>query len=170
MLAGLLLAQPKGTTALLDAVCLGMNYLKRARYSRRALVILSDGGDNHSRYTEREIQERVRESDLWIYAMGIFARPGPVGTPPRSKENLAGEKLLAGLAQASGGRDFDVDTLADLPAVAARISLELRNQYILGYRPANPSHDGKYHRVRVSLAEGQNLRVFWRPGYYGAAE
>ena len=162
----LLMVQPKGTTALLDAVCLAMDNLKRARNSRRALLILSDGGDNHSRYSEAETRSRVRESDLWIYAMGIYEPR--VGF--RSDVPTAGEKLLRGLAEDSGGRHFAVMNLADLPAVAARISLELRNQYILGYRPANPHRDSKYHTVRVNVIAGRDLNVAWRPGYYGTWE
>lgn len=162
----LLAAQPKGRTALLDAVCLAMNTLKHGRYARRALLVLSDGGDNHSRYTEAEVRERVRESDLWIYTMGIFERP--VGV--RLKQTDPGQKLLEGLAAESGGRHFAVDSLVDLPVVAARISLELRNQYVLGYRPGNARRDGKYHQVQVHVVEGSNLRVSWRPGYYGTIE
>ncbi len=144
-----------------------MDYLRlHARYPRRALLILSDGGDNHSRYSETEILNRVRESNLWIYAMGIFDRaPGsrPSGAAP-------GRQLLHALAGASGGRDFAVDSLIDLPVTAARISLELRNQYVLGYRPATPRRDGRYHQVQVNVTEGRNLTVSWRPGYYGPVE
>jgi VWFA-related protein len=162
----LLQVQPKGTTALLDAVCLAMESLKHARYGRKALLILSDGGDNHSRYTEAEIRSRVRESDLWIYAMGIYEPR--IGF--RAKELIGGQKLLEGLAADSGGRHFAVENLADLPAVAARISLELRNLYVLGYRPSNPHRDGKYHSVQVNVVEAGDLRVSWRPGYFGSLE
>lgn len=162
----LLYAQPKGTTALLDAINLAMNYLTHARYPRRALLILSDGGDNHSRYTETEMLERVRESDLRIYAMGIYERR--VGF--QSQRPTAGQKLLQRLAETSGGRQFAVDSPADLPVVAARISLELRNEYILGYRPSDTPRDGKYHRVQVSLTANSDFTVAWRPGYYGSAE
>jgi Ca-activated chloride channel family protein len=162
----LLQVQPKGTTALLDAVCLAMESLKHARYGRKALLILSDGGDNHSRYSEAEIRSRVRESDLWIYAIGIYE--------PRSgfhaNEPTAGARLLEGLAADSGGRHFAVDNLADLPAVAARISVELRNQYVIGYRPSNPRRDGKYHSVQVNVVQAGDLRVSWRPGYFGGLE
>jgi VWFA-related protein len=162
----LLATQPKGKTALLDAVCLAMDALKHARYSRRALLILSDGGDNDSRYTESEVRNRVRESDLWIYAMGIYEpRMGY-----RSKEPTGGQKLLEGLAEESGGRHFAVESLVDLPVVAARISLELRNLYVLGYQPSSSPGDGKYHRVQVNVVEGGNLTVSWRPGYYGTIE
>lgn len=162
----LLNAQPKGKTALLDAVCLAMETLKHARYSRRALLILSDGGDNNSRYTEAEMRDRVRESDLWIYAVGIY-QPR-IGF--RSQERTAGQKLLEALAEESGGRHFAVESLVDLPVVTARISLELRNQYVLGYRPSNPIRDGKYRRVQVKVVEGSDLRVSWRPGYYGMVQ
>lgn len=162
----LLAAQPKGKTALLDAICLAMESLRHARYSRRALLVLSDGGDNNSRYTEAEVRSRVRESDLWIYTMGIYERPEAA----RPREIIPGQKLLEGLAEESGGRHFAVDSLVDLPVVAARISLELRNQYVLGYRPSNSLHDGKYHHVQVNVIEGGNLRVSWRPGYYGSIQ
>jgi VWFA-related protein len=162
----LLQVQPKGTTALLDAVWLAMDSLQHARYARRALLILSDGGDNHSRHTESAIRNRVRESDLWIYTIGIAEhRPGDV-----AKEVLDGPKLLAGLAEDSGGRHFTVDSLVDLPVVAARIGVELRNQYVLGYRPSDARRDGKYHALKVDVASSNDLRVSWRPGYYGAAQ
>jgi Ca-activated chloride channel family protein len=163
-------AQPSGKTALLDAVCLAMETLRHARYPRRAILILSDGGDNDSRYTEAEMRERVRESDLWIYAMGIYDRQAEGQAAPTPKEIAGGQKLLEGLAEASGGRHFAVTSLVDLPVVAARISLELRNQYVLGYRPNNPHRDGKYHRVHVSVMDDRRLNVSWRPGYYGTSE
>lgn len=162
----LLNTRPKGKTALLDAVYLAMDQLRHARYPRRALLILSDGGDNDSRYTEAEVRSRIRESDLWIYAMGIYEGP----KVPRPKEADYGQKLLETLANESGGRHFVVDSLIDLPVIAARISLELRNQYILGYRPATIHRDGKYHQVQVNVVNGANLNVAWRHGYYGGSE
>ncbi len=162
----LLQVQPKGTTALLDAVWLAMDSLKQARYPRRALLILSDGGDNHSRHTESEVRNRVRESDLWIYTMGIAEHR----TTDAAREVVEGPKLLEGLAAESGGRHFNVDSLIDLPVVAARIGVELRNQYVLGYRPSDARRDGKYHAVEVHVVEGSDLRVSWRPGYYGTID
>jgi Ca-activated chloride channel family protein len=156
----LMLIRSKGTTALLDAVYLAMDCMKRARYQRRALLVLSDGGDNDSRYTQTEMRNRVRESDLWIYAMGIYDH----------EESAAGQKLLEGMAEESGGRHYAVKSLVDLPAVAARISLELRNQYILGYKPSDARHDGKYRRVQVKVMEDSHLRVSWRPGYYATVD
>ncbi len=108
----------------------------------------------------------MRESDLWIYAMGIYERR--VGF--QSQRPTAGQKLLQRLAETSGGRQFAVDSPADLPVVAARISLELRNEYILGYRPSDTPRDGKYHRVQVSLTASQRLhgclaaRLLWVGG------
>ena len=76
-------------------------------------------------------------------------------------------ELLEALAEESGGRHVAVESAAELPEVAGRIGLELRNQYVLGYRPGDDRRDGKYHRVQVKMVEGRHLTVSWRPGYYG---
>ena len=149
-----------GRTALLDAVYLAIDALKKSRNSRRALLIISDGGDNDSRYTAAEIRRRVREADLRIYAIGIYSS-GVTYLP----EESSGEALLAGLAEESGGRHFAVHDPNKLPDVAEKIGLELRNQYVIGYRPAGSARIGKYHRVQVKV-EGRDLRVTWRPGYF----
>jgi Ca-activated chloride channel homolog len=158
-------AEPHGKTALLDAVYLAMDAMKSARNARRALLILSDGGDNYSRYTRTEMRNRVRESDLWIYAMGIYDLHAAI----LPEETGSGPDLLQALAEESGGRHYAVEYLADLPRIAGRIGLELREQYILGYRPSGSRRDGKYHRVQVKVVEGRHLMVSWRPGYYGTA-
>jgi len=158
-------AQPHGKTALLDAVYLAMDSMKSARNARRALLILSDGGDNDSRYTETEMRRRVRESDLWVYCMGIYDHR----TAFLPEEMRPGQELLEALAEESGGRHYAVEALSDLPDVAGRIGLELRNHYILGYRPSASRRDGKYHRVEVKVMAGRHLQVSWRPGYYGTA-
>ncbi|HUI56628.1 MAG TPA: VWA domain-containing protein [Bryobacteraceae bacterium] len=156
----ILFSASDGRTALLDAVCLAIDYMKKARNPRKALLIVSDGGDNHSRYTESEILRRVRESDLWIYAIGI-GDSGAIMLP----EVEYGGTLLARLAEESGGRHYAARHAAELPEIAEDIGLELRNEYVLGYRPANSGRDGKYHRVQVRV-EGRDLRVTWRPGYF----
>ncbi len=158
--------RPWGRTALLDAVHLAMDSMKNARNARRALLIISDGGDNDSRYSVGELLNRVRESDLCIYAMGIYEHHTSV-LPEETRE---GQELLGSLAEESGGRHYAVEYLTDLPDVAGRIGSELRNQYILGYRPTDSRRDGKYHRVQVKLVEGRHLLVSWRPGYYGTIE
>jgi VWFA-related protein len=157
----LLFQRSDGRTALLDAVCLAMDYMKKARHARKALLVISDGADNDSRYTEAEIHARVRESDLWIYTIGIFGN-GPAMLP----EGDHGERLMAGLAEESGGRHFAVRSSAELPGIAGMIGLELRNQYVIGYRPAISAMGGKYHRVQVKIAGRRNLRVTSRPGYF----
>ena len=162
----LLRAEPGGRTALLDAVRLAMDSMKTARYARRALLILSDGGDNDSRYTAAEVLSRERETDLWIYALGIYDHH----TPVLPEESGSGQELLQALAEASGGRHYAAERPADLPEVAGRIGVELRNRYILGYRPGDSRRDGKYHRVQVKMVDGRHVTVSWRRGYYGVVE
>src|SRR5712692_4977930 len=126
--------QAKGSTALLDGVYMAMNLMKKARNPRKAILIISDGGDNSSRYTEREVKNAVRESDVQVYAIGIYEPPDSLRRTP---EEAAGPELLHVLAEQTGGRAFAVDNLAELPDVAAKIGIELRNQYVLYYSPKN---------------------------------
>ncbi len=154
---------PKEKTALLDAVYLALHYMKSARNPRRALLVISDGGDEaDSRYSERETRSMLQESDVAVYAIGIYAR----GMQMLPEEERGGPKLLTDLAEESGGHHVAVHNANELPEAAARIGLELRNQYILAYSPANPSADGKYRRVQVKLTEKRDLHLSWRPGYY----
>jgi Ca-activated chloride channel family protein len=162
----LMYATSKGRTALLDAVSLALGYMKGASNPRRALLVISDGGDNHSRHNETEIRRMVQESDVSIYTIGIYTR----GTPIMPEEERGGEKLLTDIAEESGGREFAVDKAGDLPGAAAAIGLELRNQYLLAYRPANTEPDGKYRRVQVKLVDQRGMRVSWRPGYYAPGQ
>jgi VWFA-related protein len=155
----LLFTGANGRTALLDAVSLAINSMRNARYARRALLIISDGIDNDSRYTEFEILRRVRESDLSVYALAIDAR-GSIMLPEENR----GDALLADLARESGGRYFAVRNPSELPGIAARIGLELRNQYVIGYQPSSLARDGSYHRVQVKLAR-RDLHATWKPGY-----
>ena len=152
----------KGKTALLDAVYLAVQYMKKARNSRRALLVISDGGDNDSRYSEQEIRALVRETDVWVYAIGIYGG----GLQALPEEERGGPKLLTDLAESTGGRHLAVQHASELPAAAEKIGLELRNQYILAYIPTNLEADGKYRRVQVKMSEPHNLHVSWRPGYY----
>jgi VWFA-related protein len=159
--------QSRGRTALLDGVYLAINQMKKhARNPRKALLIISDGGDNSSRYTESEIKNLVREADVQIYAIGIFE---PVAARGRTAEELSGPSLLSELGEQTGGRHFPVENLNELPDVAAKIGIELRNQYVLGYAPSNQERDGKYRRVQVRLKQPPGLptlKAFWRLGYY----
>jgi Ca-activated chloride channel homolog len=163
--------QSKGRTALLDAVYLAIHTMKKgARNPRKALVIISDGGDNSSRYTENEIKQLVREADVQIYAIGIFE---PASSRGRTAEELAGPSLLTEIAEQTGGRHFPVENLNELPDVAAKIGIELHNQYVLGYEPSNAGKDGKYRHVQVKLVQPKGLpplRAFWRLGYYAPTQ
>ncbi len=162
--------QSKGRTALLDAIYLGLHEMKRAKNPRKALLVISDGGDNNSRYTEPEIKNLVKEADVQIYAIGIYESMGARGRTP---EEAAGQGLLTEIAEQTGGRQYPVDNLNELPDIAAKIGVELRNQYVLGYSPLNQGHDGKYRRVVVKLVQPRGmptLRPFWRQGYYAPAQ
>lgn len=158
--------QSKGRTALLDSVYLAMHEMKRAHNPRKALLIISDGGDNSSRYTETEIRNAVREADVQIFAIGIFESLGNRGRTP---EEAAGPGLLNELAEQTGGREYAVENIAELPDIAAKIGTELRNEYILGYTPKNKERDGKYRRVQVKLNQPRGLpplKAYFRLGYY----
>ena len=162
--------QSKGRTALLDGIYLALNTMKKAKNPRKALLVVSDGGDNNSRYTESEIKNLVREADVQIYAIGIFE---PVSARGRTAEELSGPSLLSEIAEQTGGRHFPVENLNELPDVAAKIGIELRNQYILGYTPSNQERDGKYRRVQVKLVQPRGLpplKAFWRLGYYAPSQ
>lgn len=162
--------QSKGRTALLDAVYLALHKMKKAHNPRKALLIISDGGDNSSRYTESEIKNLVREADVQIYAIGIFE---PVSSRGRTAEEMNGPGLLSEMAEQTGGRHFAVENLNELPDVAAKIGIELRNQYILGYSPSNKVRDGKYRKVQVKLVQPKGLpplRSISRPGYYAPTQ
>lgn len=158
--------QSKGRTALLDGVYLALDHMKQAKNAKKALLIISDGGDNSSRYTEREIKRLVREADVQIYAIGIFE---PVAARGRTPEEYGGPGLLTEIAEQTGGRQFPVENINELPDVAAKIGIELRNQYVLGYVPQNQEKDGKWRRVKVELKKIRGmppLRSHYRLGYY----
>jgi Ca-activated chloride channel family protein len=163
-------AQPGGLTALLDAIQTGLAEMKKAKNSRKAIVIISDGGDNHSKYTAAQIESLVREADVQVYAMGVFE---PTFSPGLPNEEVSGPRLLSEIATQTGGRAFAAALTSDLPSVASRIAVELRNQYVLGYYPKNSSTDGKYRKVEVKLAQPAGvspLKAHWRLGYYAPAQ
>ncbi|HWY56792.1 MAG TPA: VWA domain-containing protein [Terriglobales bacterium] len=158
---------PKGRTALLDAIYLGVSKMRQAKYQKKALLIISDGGDNHSRYTEGEIKSTVKEADVLIYAIGIYDHY--MATP----EEALGPALLGEVAEITGGRSFTIDNPNDLGDVATKIGIELRNQYVLGYRPKNPGHDGKWRKIKVKLIPPKGLpplKVYAKTGYYAPSE
>ena len=165
----LLTVKSGGRTALLDAIYLGLSEMKKATTNRRALLVISDGGDNHSRYTENDIKRAVRESDVQIYAVGIFEPATSRPTP----EEASGPGLLAELSEVSGGRMFSVENSNELPDIAEKISIELRNQYVLGYKPSNLIRDGRWRRIRVKLNPPKGLpplQIYSRTGYYAPTQ
>jgi Ca-activated chloride channel homolog len=158
---------PKGRTALLDAIYLGVSKMRQAKYTKKALLIISDGGDNHSRYTEGEIKSTVKEADVLIYAIGIYDHY------MATQEEALGPALLGEVAEVTGGRSFTIDNPNDLADVATKIGIELRNQYVLGYRPKNPGHDGKWRKIKVKLIPPKGLpplKVYAKTGYYAPSE
>lgn len=155
-------AVPSGHTAMLDAIYLALNKSRHARFKRRALLIISDGGDNCSRYRSREIKSMVQESDVEIYAIGIF------DSIFKTPEERAGKRLLTEITEATGGHTVSLGNAKTLPEVAAAISLELRSQYILGYEPSNTAQDGSWRKIKVRLAPQatpQPAQVYAKRGY-----
>jgi Ca-activated chloride channel family protein len=159
-----------GLTALLDAVHTGLQEMKRAKNPRKALLIISDGGDNNSRYTATQIADLVREADVQIFAMGVFE---PVLSFGLTTAEMSGPKLLSAIADQTGGRALAATNLRELPGIAERIGIELRNQYVLAYSPSNKTRDGKYRKVQVKVDQPKALpalKARWRLGYYSPNE
>ncbi len=162
----MMLTAPKGRTALLDAIYLGLSQMRGAHNAKRALLILSDGGDNHSRYNESDIKRLVKEADTQLYAIGIF---DPLGYRNRTPEELGGPSLLSEVTEMTGGRVFAVEKLDELPDIASKIGMELRNQYVLGYRPSNKAHDARWRKLKIKLRAPKGLpplSVYSKTGYY----
>ena len=153
-----------GRTALLDGIYLGLSQMKEAHNTKKALLIISDGGDNHSRYSTLDIRNYSKESDVQIYAIGIYEQSS-CPTP----EECSGPGLLTDLTTETGGRTFRVNSLSDMPDIATKISMELRNQYVVGYRPSNKAHDGKWRKIKIKLHPPKGLpplAVYARSGYF----
>src|SRR5215468_5838266 len=163
----LLGALSRGRTSLLDAIYMGIRKMQDARYSRRALLILSDGGDNHSRYSERDVKSAVREADILVYAVGTYDRYA------NTQEELLGPELLQDVAGVTGGQSYTLTNAAELPEVTRAIGTRLRHQYMLTYRPGKRDRDGKWHKINVKLLLPKKwssfLHVSARTGYYASA-
>ncbi len=162
----MLSASAKGKTALLDAIYLGLSQMRGAHSGKRALLIISDGGDNSSRYSEKDIKRFVREADTQLYSIGIF---DPFEYRSRTPEELNGPTLLSETTELTGGRAFSVENINELPDIAAKIGAELRNQYILGYRPSNKTHDARWRKIKIKLRVPKGLpplSVYAKTGYY----
>ncbi len=161
--------EPKGGTALYDAVYLGISRMNSAHYQRKALVIITDGGDNRSRFTLKETRAMVEEADVLTYGIGVF------DDVPfhlfKTFEERWGRQWLSQITDATGGRTIAADDRKQIPEIAALISRELRTQYVLGYRPSNLTRDGKWRRLQVLLApSAAPLHVHYKQGYVAPAE
>jgi VWFA-related protein len=153
ILAGLSLVQPQGWTAMFDAIYVAVNQMRLAKNPRKALLILSDGGDNNSRYSGGEVINLLREADVRVYAIGLF-------------DNA---HYLKKAADETGGAMVAVRNLDDLPDAVDKLSTQLRSQYLIGYYPVKSQNDGKFHKVKLLLnqaAGSLKLHTSWRHGYY----
>ena len=161
--------EPRGGTALYDAVYLGISRMRSAQHRRNALVIISDGGDNRSRYSLKEIRKVVEEADVLTYGIGVFDLvPIPLF---KTFEESWGRKWLDEITEPSGGRAIAADNRREIPQIAALISRDLRNQYMLGYRPSNVAHDGKFRRIMVRLTpSAKPMQVHYKQGYVAPGE
>jgi len=157
----LLSAEPGGPTAMLDAVYLAVSELRSARYERKAILILSDGGDNASRYKLREIKSLVQESDVQIYAVGLFET-----FFFNTIEERLGKVWLGEITDVTGGRTITVDNRGKVPEAAATISRAMRYQYVLGYRPTGAAN-AKWRKIKVRLTstDERSLRAYYKQGY-----
>lgn len=157
---------PDGTTALLDAVDLGVQTMKQAHNARKALLLISDGGENSSRYTQDDVKEMIRKADVQVYAMGVF---DPLESLGLGLGPVSGPAFLANLCEQTGGRVFPASSYTVLPDIARRIGIELRNQYVLAYSPLNHQRNGEYRKLEVKVdppAGLPNVKARWRLGYY----
>jgi Ca-activated chloride channel family protein len=166
MQSSMMFTKSRGRTALFDAIYLGLTQMKGAHNAKRALLVISDGGDNHSRYNETDIKNYLKESDCQLYAIGIY---DPYGAGSRTSEELYGPSLLTEMTEMTGGHAFTVKKIGELPVIATKIGMELRNQYVLGYKSANPANDGLWRKIEVKLHVPESLtttHVYARNGYY----
>jgi Ca-activated chloride channel family protein len=160
----LMFSKGGGSTALLDGVYLALNEVRKSKNLRKALVIISDGGENHSRYTPGEVKNAIVESDVLIYAIGTFVNG--MGS------NYSDQVLLKNLTEQTGGRMFPAVGMP-LGDFADKIVIDLRNRYMLGYTPRDAARDGRYHHISVKLEPPRGLpklQAHWRTGYYAPSE
>ena len=159
-----LLTKPGGRTALIDTIYLGVNRVRSARNHRRALLIVSDGMDNYSRFTHSELMRVAMETDVQIYtvAMGEFPRNRK---PIELQEERHGRSLLRDVAQKTGGLYFEATRPADVDEVATNIGRAVRNQYVIGYQRPDGGGAERWHSIKVKL-NGSNANVNTRNGYY----
>lgn len=161
------LINAQGNTALYDAIYLGVEKLLQGRHQRRALLIISDGQDNASRYSVGQLRQRLKETDVQLYCIGI-ERSGTIGKGER-REEQRGHMILDDITRLTGGKAFFITSASQLEEAMSRIALELRQQYGLAYTPTNQKRDGRWRKiqVRVNRPDGlKSLIVRAREGYF----
>lgn len=164
ILAKLVLAEPAGRTAVFDAVYLGLEKARRGDRNRRALLVISDGEDNSSRYTYSDLKNIVREAEVQIYAIGIF------GFGESRAERELGRSILEEITTLTGGRALFPQSGAEMEDALQRIGAELRHQYNIGFYPSEPAAAASWHHLRVKVdapAGLPKLTVRAREGYLG---
>jgi Ca-activated chloride channel family protein len=155
----IMMTKSKGMTALFDAVYLATNEIKKSQLVKKALILISDGGENHSRYTLPELQNALKETDAILYSIG----PRP--------DDFRGDndgRLLKHLAELTGGRLIELGGVG-LAELAQKVIIDLRNRYLISYSPTESARDGKYHAIQLQLIPPKGmgkLTVHWRTGYY----
>jgi len=158
----LMFTNPNGTTSLVDGIYMGLQLLKKAHNPRKALIVVSDGGDNNSRYTLHDLANLAAEADAEIFTICLYQHP-------ETEEEANGPALLARLAQVSGGINYMIGDVNVMKTAFGQIGVTLHNQYMLGYYPAEDAPSGKYRKIKVQLLvpQGiQRLQIFSRSGYY----
>ena len=156
--------QTHGQTALYDACYLGVEKVQRGTHPKRALLVITDGQDNNSRYTFSELRKVLKESDVVLYGVGILS-----GSDAGSSLGMDGQGILDEMANVSGGKAFFPRSSAEMDDIFEQIALELRHQYSIGYKPPNFVSDGKWRRIKVKVTPPRGLpRLFVRSkeGYY----
>jgi Ca-activated chloride channel family protein len=164
----LTLVEPKGQTALYDAAYLGIEKVKQGRHKRNAILLISDGQDNSSRYTYGELRKLLKEAGVQIYCIGIVEIGGGAG----GTLDIQGQAILEEISQTTGGKAFFPRSGAELEDATTRIALELRHQYSIGYNPTNVKRDGQWHKIKVNVKGPKglsNLKVQYKEGYYAVA-
>ena len=159
----LLTATVGGHTALIDAIDLATMKMQEAKYSRRSIVLISDGGDNHSRETVEKLERGLQEQDLLIYSIGLY------DVALVTTEQILGPRLLTELSEKSGGAAFDARDRRDIEQAASSIANQVHSRYLLSYYPDKKPDDGKWHTIRVTLLvpHKKRLHVHAKSGYYG---
>ncbi len=164
VLQKLTLVNPRQNTALYDAVYLGIERVTRGAHQKRALLIISDGQDNASRYNFGEVRRLMKESDVVTYAVGILD-----GGDASSQDGIQGQAFLDELTSVTGGKSFYPTSDIEMDEIFERIALELRHQYSIGYTPKDFQPDGKWRKVKVKVKPPRGLprlTVRSREGYY----